>query len=102
MTLNLTVHPVYDTVITEQICEGTQFDFLGTLLDVSGTYVDTLNSVNGCDSVVTLNLTVLDILRTNLTDSICDGESSYFNGQILTTTGTYSHTTISSIGCDSI
>ena len=32
VTLNLTVHPVYDTVIDEQICEGTQFDFHGTLL----------------------------------------------------------------------
>ena len=102
VTLNLTVHPVYDTLITEQICEGTQFDFNGTLLDVSGTYVDTLNSVNGCDSVVTLNLTVLDILRTDLTDSICAGESLDFNGQIASTTGIYTHTMISSIGCDSV
>jgi hypothetical protein len=72
------------------------------LLSATGSYTANLTTVNGCDSIVTLNLTVLDILRTDLTDSICDGEMLDFNGQLLTVSGTYTHTTTSSIGCDSI
>ena len=102
VTLNLVVHPIYDVTLNEQICEGTVYDFNGNPLDSTGTYVANLTTINGCDSIVTLNLTVLDILRTDLTDSICDGESLDFNGQILTTSGTYTHTSTSSIGCDSV
>jgi hypothetical protein len=102
VTLNLTVHPVYAVMVDEQICEGTSFDFNGTEVSVTGSYTANLTTVNGCDSIVTLNLTVLDILRTDLTDSICDGEILDFNGQLLTVSGTYTHTTTSSIGCDSI
>jgi gliding motility-associated-like protein len=102
ITLDLTVHPTYDVVVDEQICDGTTFDFNGDILSTGGTFTQTLTTINGCDSVVTLNLTILAILETSLTDSICDGESLDFNGQILTTSGTYTHTTISSIGCDSV
>ena len=55
VTLNLTVHPVYDTAYTQQICDGTTYDFNGTLLDSAGVYVDTLPTINGCDSVITLD-----------------------------------------------
>lgn len=40
------------------------FIFNGQTLTQSGTYVDTLSTVNGCDSVVTLNLTINTIDRT--------------------------------------
>ncbi len=102
VTLNLTVHPTYDITVDEQTCEGTPFDFNGRMLTVSGVYDTLLQTVNGCDSAVTLNLTVLEILTTDLTDSICEGESIMFNGQPMTTTDTVSFTTTSSIGCDSI
>ncbi len=102
VTLNLTVHPAYTETITAQICDGTLYDFHGLMLSDSGTYVDTLPTIHGCDSVITLNLAVLDILETYLSDSICAGESYDFNGQILTATGTAVDTLVSSIGCDSI
>ena len=102
VTLDLTVRPTYDITLDEQICDGTSFDFNGDVLTTAGTYTQTLSSASGCDSVVTINLTVLEILQTDLTDSICEGESLDFNGQILTTSGTYTHTTTSSIGCDSV
>ena len=49
-------------------CDGTAFDFNGRLLTVGGVYDTLLQTVNGCDSAVTLNLMVLDILTTDLTD----------------------------------
>ena len=102
VTLDLTVHPTYDITLDEQICDGTSFDFNGDMLTTSGVYTQMLSTSYGCDSMVTINLTVLEILRTDLTDSICDGESLDFNGQIVTTSGIYTHTTTSSIGCDSV
>ncbi len=102
LTLTLTVHPTYDVTIDEQICDGSIYDFNGRPLSAGGTYDTLLQTMNGCDSMVTLNLTVLDILTTDLTDSICEGESIVFDGQTLTQTDTVSFTTISSIGCDSV
>ena len=102
VTLNLTVHPVYSVTVDEQICDGSVFDFNGTPLIVAGTYYDTLTTVNGCDSAITLNLAVLSILRNDMIDTICNGQSYDFNGSLVSLPGFYSDTLVSSIGCDSI
>ncbi len=102
VSLNLTVYPTYAETQVAQICEGSTHNFHGVALDSSGTYVDTLSTINGCDSVVTLTLTVLDVLEETITDTICAGEVYDFNGQQMSSSGSYSHTTTSSIGCDSV
>ena len=33
----------------------------GVMYDTSGVYVDTLQSIAGCDSIATLNLTIKDL-----------------------------------------
>ena len=43
-----------------QVCDSLVWN--GNLLTSSGIYVDTLQSINGCDSVATLDLTVSDLL----------------------------------------
>ncbi|PHI19933.1 hypothetical protein CEQ90_10300 [Lewinellaceae bacterium SD302] len=45
--------------ITDTLCEGLGFDLNGTLYTESGVYVDSLFTVLGCDSVVTLELTIV-------------------------------------------
>ena len=102
VTLNLTVHPIYSVTVDEQICDGSVFDFNGTPLTIAGTYLDTLTTIHGCDSAITLNLAVLDILRNDVLDTICDGETYNFSGTIVSTQGFYTDTLVSSIGCDSI
>lgn len=57
-TLQLTVNPVFQTTLNESICYNETYDFLGQILNVGGTYVDTLPTANGCDSIIILNLTV--------------------------------------------
>lgn len=44
--------------ITDTICAGEAFTWLGTIYDTTGVYTDTIASVFGCDSLVTLNLVV--------------------------------------------
>ncbi|MEQ8703641.1 MAG: gliding motility-associated C-terminal domain-containing protein [Phaeodactylibacter sp.] len=45
--------------ITDTICEGSTYGFGQDVLDQTGTYVDSLQSSIGCDSIVTLNLAVV-------------------------------------------
>ncbi|MCB0654722.1 MAG: gliding motility-associated C-terminal domain-containing protein [Saprospiraceae bacterium] len=102
ITLNLEVAPSFTESISAAICQGESYTFNGQTLNTSGTYVDTLQSAGGCDSIVTLELTVNDLYAVNLTQQICEGESYQFDGQPLTTSGTYTANLISVTGCDSI
>ncbi len=52
------VIPKFYNVI-DSICEGSVYDFGISSLNVSGTYVDSLISSIGCDSIVSLNLTIV-------------------------------------------
>jgi hypothetical protein len=100
--LNLTENPVLQTSITDSICAGDSIIFNGIAYTASGTVSDTLTSVAGCDSIVTLNLTVIQPVVVNMSVTVCNGNTYNFNGQELTESGTYSDTLIGSNGCDSI
>ena len=41
-----------DTIINETMCTGSNYNFNGQSLFDSGQYIDTLVSVNGCDSLL--------------------------------------------------
>jgi len=101
-TLFLTIFPaIPPTLISATICNGEIYDFNGSLLFSAGTYTANLVSSVGCDSIVILTLTVNETPTTNLTASICAGESYPFNGQLLTTAGTYTAVLVTYLGCDS-
>ena len=102
ITLTLTVHPTYNTPVTHEMCQGDIYDFFGDTLTESGTYVDTLPTVNGCDSIITLTLTVHPTYNTPVSHEMCQGESYDFYGTVLTETGTYFDTLPTVHGCDSI
>jgi len=68
-----------DSTITKSICEGESYYFNGEYYSTEGTYYHTEPGINGCDSVVTLVLTVIDIPEIKPTatpTSINDGETS--------------------------
>lgn len=102
VTLHLTVR---DPVVTTQqasICEGHSYNFRGRTLTAAGVYSDTLVSRFGCDSVVTLRLTVIAAKLADLNDTICEGNTYNFNGRTLATAGEYPDTLTAASGCDSI
>lgn len=85
-----------------QLCQGDTF-VLGTQnITQAGTYTQTMTSTNGCDSTLTVNVSMLPVDSIQTTQSICDGETLMFNGQALTTAGTYTETFTSVWGCDSV
>ena len=63
-------------------------------------YSDTLTAANGCDSIVTLNLTIHNVASSDTTATACD--SLVWRGVTYTSTGTYSETLQTINGCDSI
>lgn len=102
VNLSLLVHPSYDQNISAEICEGQVYIFNGNELTAAGEYTASYQSINGCDSLVSLNLLVTDAFEIQLNENICEGESFIFNGVELTEAGEYSAELTSSAGCDSI
>jgi gliding motility-associated-like protein len=102
--LALTVIPLPETLLTETICAGETYAVGTSTYAATGTYTDVLTSVaSGCDSLVTLDLTVLPIVETPLTIAICDGESYTVGTEVFTESGNYTTIlTSSQTGCDSI
>ena len=101
VTLNLAVNPVYDETINAAICEGESYAENGFNENTTGTYTQNLHTYLGCDSTVTLNLTVNPVMNTTINAVICEGTSYTDNGFNVSTEGTYSQTLQTVNGCDS-
>ena len=103
--LTLTVKPTYNYSINRMICSGSTFRFNGQDLSEAGTYVANLHTENGCDSIVTLNLTVGSEHRDTIDAHVCYGGSYHldgFNVDNATTSGFLVNSGTSATGCDSI
>jgi gliding motility-associated-like protein len=87
---------------TDSICAGSTYSFNGQNLSQAGIYTDTLQNILGCDSIVTLQLSLVQPNSTSISTSICAGDTYFFNGQTLSVAGQYSVTIPSVFGCDSI
>ena len=106
ITLNLTVN--YSTVGSESIiiCNGETYEWNGVMYGATGDYVDTLLNAVGCDSIVTLHLTVLPPMVTEIEDIyVCPSELPYlWYDQYLTASGTYTYREqfVDNSACDSV
>ena len=58
--LDLTVLPRLETFLDETVCDGECFNYNGTILCENGAYEFLHITSMGCDSTVTVNLTVLE------------------------------------------
>ncbi|HEY8934210.1 MAG TPA: T9SS type A sorting domain-containing protein [Cyclobacteriaceae bacterium] len=84
------------------ICAGEKFTLGNKTYSTSGTYTDTIKRVMGCDSVVTLQLTVRPQSLAQFSATICSGETYSFRNKIYNTTGIFGDTLTNIHGCDSI
>jgi gliding motility-associated-like protein len=67
----------------------------------SGTYTQTIPNATGCDSIITLNLTINRKFTAQI-KNICAGTSFYAGGANQTISGVYKDTLQTSLGCDSV
>lgn len=100
-TLNLINHPNSYTSINDQICYGDIYNFNGQNINTPGLYYDTLSTIYGCDSIITLNLIVNPIYRDTFSVIICSGQSYFFGGNTHNASGFFQSSFISISGCDS-
>lgn len=87
--------------INSVVCTGGQYNFLGNILSQTGQYFDTIQNSLGCDSIIGLNLTVLQPITSSITSYICSGNSYSWFGNFYNQSGQYSHVLQSTQGCDS-
>ncbi len=88
--------------LTETICSGDEF-FIGTTpYNATGFFVDTIQSVSGCDSVVHLNLTVLQSDTTAIVETICFGEAYIVGADTFEVSGGFEVVLQNQFGCDSL
>ena len=100
-TVHINVWPVKYTTLEGAICEGHSYKFNGKDYTEQGTYYDTLTTTHGCDSIVTLHLTVHQPYFNTRTEHIFEGQQVAFFDTICSTTGTYFHFGATPQGCDS-
>lgn len=101
VTLNLSVLDVSEESIFVEICAGDTYTLNDETFSEEGVYTQMLSNVDGCDSLLELNLNILDDTFGDIDAEICDGESYSLNNQTYTESGTYTQELINQNGCDS-
>lgn len=103
-TINYTLVGVSPTAstINAGICPGTSYLMPdGVFVTTAGIHTATLTNALGCDSVITVNLTVYQPTSETKNISICEGKFYVLpDGVTVTATGTYTSTVSDSYGCD--
>ncbi len=96
-TVTVSTGLVDNIVETLEACESYEFD--GNTLTTSGQYFGSFTNMNGCDSLVTLNLTILDPSSGHDAVTVC--ESYEWEGTVYTASGVYQEILTNAVGCDS-
>ena len=86
------------------ICHGDAYTWHGNTYSAAGDYTVNVPSASGCNTEVTLHLTVLPATVTLPADNhiICYGNSYEWYGKTYNATGTYTHALKNVLGCDSL
>ena len=102
----VTVNPTLNVIENLEICSNAfPFDWNGiTITEAGSSSVNLVSTVTGCDSIVTLNTTVIPIISTSETITICENDLPFaWNGLTIGQAGSESVVYPSSVtGCDSI
>ena len=103
VAMTLLVKTSYSVTDTQTVCASElPYSWNGVTFTGAGTQSATLQSVYGCDSVVTMTLMVKPIYSVTDTSTVCQNELPHtWNGVTFTEAGTQSATLPSIDGCDS-
>ncbi|MEL6866503.1 MAG: T9SS type A sorting domain-containing protein, partial [Bacteroidota bacterium] len=83
-----------------RICEGQSYTFDNTVYSVSGEFTATFTSYFGCDSIVHLELEVLEALEESVNVDLCEGDT--YNGLVYTVDAILVDNLVTAEGCDSL
>lgn len=103
MSMNIVVLPA--SVSTSQsiaLCPGENVTVGTSVYSTAGTFVNTLVSSSGCDSIVTTSITINQPSAFTQSIDICPGESVIVGNNSYTTSGTFTDVLVNAAGCDSV
>ncbi|MEM9930067.1 MAG: hypothetical protein AAF840_09635, partial [Bacteroidota bacterium] len=101
VVLDLEVVSTLRATLDTTICAESTYPQNGNFYDTPGTYVDTVLSALGCDSIITLNLDVAAPIQFDTTLAICAGDFFEIGSEQFTTTTQTSRVITAQNGCDS-
>ncbi len=102
VSTQLFVEPEINTSSSIMICTGDSALIFGHYRTSAGAYKDTNQSMSGCDSIHTVNLSIKPNIVVATTAMICDGDSILLEGAYQTTAGIYTDIYPAANGCDSL
>jgi hypothetical protein len=102
VTLNLDVNPTFNEELSAEICDNEIYTWDGRTYENAGAYPHMYQTVNGCDSLVTLNLEVNPTFNDEFSAEICDNEVYTWDGRTYENAGAYPHMYQTVNGCDSL
>lgn len=102
LNLNLIVSPSYLLQDTVYICQGDTLKFNGVNLTVPGIYFSDETTVEGCDSVIVLDLRLREYAEVFIERELCMGDTLIINNKNYTQPGVYVDTFYSEAGCDTL
>lgn len=107
---NVTFNNIYSQSQSEDVCSGSSYTYPdGTVhsnITANESYSSNLTTIDGCDSIVTINLNVVTAISTSQNISLCSGDNyTYPDGSVSTNlqvNETHVSTLQSAFGCDSV
>jgi hypothetical protein len=99
---SLTVRPIFNLSNNQIICAGDKIQVGNKIYTTTGNYVDTLQTVFQCDSIVATSLLVNPVYDMDFQPIICDRESVQVGNKVYINAGSYLDTLQTTNGCDSI
>jgi hypothetical protein len=102
VTLTLTINSTITNTVSVSSCNSYTWAQNNTTYTTSGLYLDTIASVGGCDSIVTLDLIINTPTSSTINQFSCGSFTWLQNGVNYTVSGTYADTISNMSGCDSI
>jgi gliding motility-associated-like protein len=102
LTTVLSIIPPPVNIVNISICYGDSIFLQGNYQTNAGSYIDTLSTQNGCDSILNTVLTIRPLIINSVNVSICPNDSIFLQGGYQNTSGTYTDVLTSNNGCDSL
>lgn len=101
-TLNLIVNEPVTSHNLITLCANESITIGSNTYFASGTFIDTLSTINGCDSIITTELNINLPIINSQTIRLCYGQSIFVETNNYAASGNYTDTLVAYNGCDSI
>ncbi len=96
----LEINENYDIEQLIFLCPNDSVLINGSYQNTSGTFIENLQSIGGCDSIITTTLVIGDTIH--LQSNICNGDSLFLENNYQHNSGVFLDAYVSASGCDSL